>query len=56
MKIKRECESCETLIKLEYDEANSTPEYCPFCGEEIDGVDGDYEMPNALTPDVEWDD
>ena len=36
------CESCNRFIKLDYDEEDSTPSHCPFCGESLaDG--GEFE-------------
>jgi rRNA maturation endonuclease Nob1 len=34
MQIKHNCEECESLFKLQYDEhkCESDPQYCPFCG------------------------
>lgn len=54
MKLQRDCESCNERIKLDYDETECTPEYCPFCGEELNGEEGDYEL-DRLPSDSEWD-
>jgi rRNA maturation endonuclease Nob1 len=36
------CMSCSRRINLQYDEADSTPEFCPYCGEPLDNDLGDY--------------
>lgn len=43
-----DCESCNRIIKLDFDEADSSPLFCPFCGEDINEggeltYDGDYD-------------
>ena len=43
MKFVEDCETCDRTIRITYDESVCTPEYCPFCGSEIDNDDGDYE-------------
>jgi len=37
------CPSCNRHIALTYDEADSTPLYCPFCGEPGDENIGEYD-------------
>lgn len=34
-----ECGNCESVFMVEYDDSNilDTPDFCPFCGEVIDG-------------------
>lgn len=54
MKLNRRCDSCDEVIKLEYDETECTPEYCPFCGEELNMDEGDYE-PDVAIPHDDWD-
>lgn len=44
MKLTATCEFCQNEIKIEYDETECTPEYCPFCGAELDIEDGDYDI------------
>jgi len=42
------CQSCNRHISLSYDEADSTPEFCPFCGEDIeDDGEASYDDPGA---------
>lgn len=36
------CDSCNRFIRLDYDEADSTPAHCPFCGESISDA-GEFE-------------
>lgn len=54
------CPSCSRRIALSYDEADATPLYCPFCGEEIgDDTISDYDdAPGIKGADGEdnWDD
>lgn len=35
MKFSQRCGSCNRRIALTYDEGDSTPTFCPFCGEEL---------------------
>jgi len=51
MKLTTECGVCEKRIKLDYDESTSEPEYCPFCGEELTDIDGDYEVNDETSYD-----
>lgn len=52
MKLIETCDSCNHKIKLEYDETLCTPQYCPFCGSELEDIDSDYE-PDVLPADDE---
>jgi predicted amidophosphoribosyltransferase len=36
------CPDCNRKIALEYDEDDGTPAFCPFCGEELSEVEGDF--------------
>ena len=38
------CNNCESMFSIEYMDGNvtGTPEYCPFCGEEIPEEDSSY--------------
>lgn len=60
MTFSQTCQSCNRRIALNYDEADSTPTFCPFCGEEL-GEDplSDYDdAPGIRGADAEdtWDD
>jgi transcription initiation factor IIE alpha subunit len=54
MKLQTTCESCEQKIKIDYDETMTSVSYCPFCGEELDGGDEDFEITHD-TQDSDWD-
>ena len=51
------CSSCSRRISLSYDEADSTPLFCPFCGEEIgDDTISDYDKAGEFSMGDDWDD
>lgn len=54
-----ECENCESSFELAYAEelvSDSTPNFCPFCGEKIDNViEDEYINDDELDDDEqEW--
>jgi hypothetical protein len=51
------CPSCSRRIALTYDEADCTPIFCPFCGEEVgDEALSDYDKGADFIMGDEWDD
>ena len=42
--LRMSCNNCESIFSIEYmdDNVTGTPEYCPFCGEEIPEEDSSY--------------
>jgi rRNA maturation endonuclease Nob1 len=39
MKFTTECGECNRVIKLDYDEGDATPAFCPFCGSDLEHSD-----------------
>lgn len=54
MKLTTTCESCEQKIKIDYDETMTSVSYCPFCGEELDGGNDDFEIDDGVQAH-DWD-
>jgi hypothetical protein len=54
-----ECENCESSFEVAFSEdfvSDSTPTFCPFCGETIDNIQEEYIEDDELTEDDErWD-
>lgn len=55
MKIQIVCSSCGNKMKIEYDETECTPEFCPFCCEELSDDDGDYDRGPVSIDSQDWD-
>jgi hypothetical protein len=55
MRLTKECDTCQQEIKIEYDETECTPEYCPFCGSELSVEDGDYDVGIPASESDDWD-
>jgi hypothetical protein len=54
-----ECENCESSFEVAYVEelvSDSTPTFCPFCGEPIENIQEEYIEDDELDEDDErWD-
>jgi len=58
MKFSQQCQSCNRKITLIYDELDSTPTFCPFCGEELDDSLSEYDDATGIKGadrDDNWD-
>jgi rRNA maturation endonuclease Nob1 len=60
MKFSVTCQSCNRRVALTYDEMDSTPAFCPFCGEEFgEDPQSSYDDAPGITgadADDAWDD
>ena len=53
-----DCLSCESTYSVSYMEemvSQELPEYCPFCGEQIEELSEDYIEDDDELEDEEWD-
>lgn len=51
-----ECENCESSFEVAYAEelvSDSTPTFCPFCGEAIENIQEEYIEDDELDEDDE---
>lgn len=54
MRFSHVCDSCGRSIRLDFDESESTPSFCPFCGEDLADV-GEFNEDDIDVKLSDWD-